>query len=779
MKTVITAAAIGCIITVMVGGCAGNALEPVEGAITTIEMAKLPAERFAERGEVSAPTRVDGVRCRIVESGRALAFDVDRWWGKTLRPAEGKMYLAVVKYKDTATQPIRFLSYAGLGRYEGPSEMHRFGGCGDGKRKIARVPLAWDMLLSLPSQNGKVRLGIASADGDVPVASISIVPADAGAEARYNAETRDWIARAQSDKRATAVKSQPAVIPPALAGRPIVPYVRSYLSVVYHYSAPQTGEAGAPIRARMTLNEYEPAPFAVYATRDLTGVTFNVGELRGPSGVLAAEITRGTLEYALHAPGRKGTTQFHAQRIWPMYPVDIAEGRSHWFWITLKTDPAKTKPGKYKGTVTITAQEGAATLPMEVEVLPVKMLTMDQAGLEMGGCTPATYPEHEMVFMQRHNINIANLWYSAVGPRLKITGGKMTLDFEAIDVWMKTARKRGMGPIVWFVGGDSHNYPRTLSVEREIYIELHSGGEKTRKQLYSEFTRLAGTKENRGKPMKEIEPYVRQWFREIWKHAKANNWPELIFTPFDEPAVWTRPKRTEATAKGGWILGGGVWVRDHFKALCAIIHEECPGSRIYASIHHNRLKPDRPGRAIKEGECFIPDVEVFCTNAIDEDPKLGDKVRAAGKTFWQYKGIGDGTRPDSGFFGYGLFFPAFDSRGGLLWAYDWGPGMDTSAGTNWMIAWRTPFDVIPSPFIEAFREGWDIRRAIETIKKLAKEKNVDVAPFFKQLYAETKTLRGGWGSKAEYDEWGTAKDLPKVLELHRRVIDKMIELQNR
>ena len=693
------------------GGCAAES----EGLLT-VKLAELPTERIAS-GEVSGPQEVGGLACRVFKPGPACAFDVDRWWGKTVQPAQGKFYLATVRYKDAIDEPARFLSYAGLGRYEGPSEMHRFGGSGDGKWKLARIPLSWDMVLSLPSQKGRVRLAIQT-PGDLPVAWVAVAVADADAERRYNAETREWIRRAQSKLRPTKpVTAQRAVIPPALAGEAIVPYVRTWMSVIYPYSAPQAGQAGATLRAQMSLNEYEPAPFGVYANGGkLTNVTFQVGELRGPAGVLAAEITKGTLEYALNAAGRKETRKIHAQRIWPMYPVDIEKNSSHWFWITLKTDPAKTKPGTYKGPVTVVADQGKAVLPMEVKVLPVKLVTMDEAGLEFGGCTPGLFPEHEMPVMQAHNFTISNIWYGAVGPRLTIRDGKMELDFEWLDHWMAIARKHGMGPMVWFIGGDPHDYPRTLSIEREIYIALHDG-EKPFRELYSEFTRVAGLKENRGRTLKEVEPYYRQWVAEVWKHAKANDWPELIFTPFDEPACWTRPRRTEATAATKWVLGPGDWVRDHFKFACKLIHDSAPGSRIYASIHHNRLRPDRPGRPIKEGEIFLPDIEVFCTNAIDEDPKLGEKVRAAGKVFWQYTGIGGGDRPDQGRSNYGFYFAAFDSRGGLLWAYDWGRGFDTSSGTSWMIAWRTPFDVICSPYMKGIREGWDDRRVIETYRK--------------------------------------------------------------
>jgi len=769
-------AMLGLMLIAVAAVAAGSAA--AEGPLVTVDLAKISADRVVADA-VSEPQSLDGVACRVVRKGQVCAIAVDRWWGQTPQPPAGAIYLAAVRYKDTVEEPVRFLSYAGLGRYEGPSEMHRFGGLADGKWKLARVPLAWDMLLSLPSDKGRVRLAIQSPAGDLPVASITISRADADAERRYNAETRQWVRRVQSRlKPSVEVPPQTPVIPPALAGAPIVPYVRSYMSVIYPYSAPQAGEAGATVRVRMALNEYEPAAFGVYAAKDkLTGVTFEVSGLTGPAGRLAVEIKRGTVEYCLHSPGRKDTQLIQAERIWPAYPVEIDQGKSHWFWITLKTDPDKSKPGTYTGTITIRADQGRATLPIEVEVLPIKLLTMDEAGLLMGGCTVALVPQHEMKILRQHNFNMINIWYPGVAPRMRIRNGKMELDFEWIDHWMRIARKYDMGPLVWFLGGNPYEYPRTLSIEREIYIALHEG-EKPRKELYDEFTRIAGTEAHRGRTLPEVEPYYREWIRRVWRHAKENNWPEIIFTPFDEPASWAQgPYRISRGVKNPHIIGAGPWTKDHFKYACKLIHESAPGVRIYASIHHNHLKPPKPGRPIREGQVFLEDVEVFCTNAIDEDPALGEKVRAAGKQFWQYKGIGSGRHPDQTRFTFGFFFSAFDSRGSLVWAYDWGRGFDTSSGYNWMIAWRTPFDVIGSPCFEAMREAWDDRRYVETLKAVAAQKKADISAFLAKLAEDAIRLRGSGGRKVVYDTWGQAKDLDAIDGMRQRIAAKILELQ--
>ena len=101
------------------------------------------------------------------------------------------------------------------------------------------------------------------------------------------------------------------------------------------------------------------------------------------------------------------------------------------------------------------------------------------------------------------------------------------------------------------------------------------------------------------------------------RHAKEKNWPEQILTPFDEPDKWRQSRQ-----------GTGKWIRPQFEQCCNLIHEAWPATRVYGSMHH--------APAI----LFLPVMNVFCTNAVGEDPALGDKVRKGGKTFWQYSGTG-------------------------------------------------------------------------------------------------------------------------------------------
>jgi hypothetical protein len=754
-----------------------------EAPVKSIEMAKIDKDSVVS-GQLSEPQTADGKTYRVVKPGQGVVLAIDPWWGDGVQPGEGAMYIATVVYKDSLKQPGIFLSYAGLGTGEGPSEMHRFGGLDDGKWKEARVPLSWDMVLR-DFDSGKVKLGIRSSE-ELAVASIDIRAAnkDAGDEQRYNAETREWVRRAQADLKPAAAQSRPS-LPEAMVGRTIVPYVRPYVRVVLPQDVPQASEAGAPIRVRMTANEYEPGTFAVYAPKEkLTNVTYEVGPLKNDTGELAVQVQRGTIEYTLKAPSKPDRpAEVVAERIWPMYAVDVEPGCSQWFWITLKTDPAKSKPGKYAGQVTIKADQGQAALPIAVEILPFVLVALDRAALTYGGCHPALLPEHEMRELLEHNLNIMNIWAGAVGPRIKFKDGKMTLDFRFMDYWMRQARVSGIRGFVWFLGGVPYGYPRTLSIEREIYIALHEG-EKPSKELYEDFIQVAATQGHRGRTLPEVEPYYRQWVREVWKHSRANDWPELIMTPFDEAAMWVQgPYRTQAGSPH--MIGAGPWIRDHFEFACKLLHEEAPGMRVYASIHGNSIpgpnwKP-QPGRLyprVREGQVFIDDIDVMCTNAVGDDPHLGETTTAMGKDFWQYSG-GDSRRPDRVRYTFGFFFSAYNSRGGLFWAYDWGNGWDTSRGANWWLAWHTPFGVIPSPAYECLREALDDRRYVETLKRMAADHQTEVRDFLAELAKAAISVRTEGGRDNVNDFFAESRDMDATDAMRAKVIEKIKEVSTK
>lgn len=145
-----------------------------DSAVLTIDPAKLTAEQLGPDGW-GEPTKVDDRACRVISSGKDCWLRAAAWWKEGLRPAEGQYFLAEIVYKDAASKPVQFNVWAGLGSNESRTELHRFGGLADGKWKTAQVPLGWDMVMVRPGTRS-VEFSIESKGGDVPVASIRVLP---------------------------------------------------------------------------------------------------------------------------------------------------------------------------------------------------------------------------------------------------------------------------------------------------------------------------------------------------------------------------------------------------------------------------------------------------------------------------------------------------------------------------------------------------------------------------------------------------------------------------
>ena len=124
--------------------------------------------------------------------------------------------------------------------------------------------------------------------------------------------------------------------------------------------------------------------------------------------------------------------------------------------------------------------------------------------------------------------------------------------------------------------------------------------------------------------------------------------------------------------------------------------------------------------------------------------------------------------------GYGFFFAAYNSRGSLHWAYNWGRGFDTTEGNNWMYAWHTPFDTIPSPTYEGIREAWDDRRVIETYKKRFMGEREPMALLHEILrQAAASRTRGGRDTVSDF--WTAVDDVGKLDRWRNALLERLVK----
>lgn len=730
---------------------------------------------------------IDGREARVVLGDEAV-FTLPSWWGNSARPEAGEIYVLEIDYQDVTPDLFIVSSFGNcensIKYARGPehlvasvnslSELHRVGGGNTGEWKTAFVPVSWDYLFAgegNPTGVGKqeFRIALTGESKNLPVSAIRIRKATKEDEVRYNAETRAWIRRSQAKYYEGEDSAAVASLPAEWQSKECVPFVRTYLSPILPSDTPEQQEIGAPIKVRMASNEIECRQLGVYANgKAIEGVAIAVSPLKNENGEsIAAQTNLYTAEYAFISGRRRA--HLDAQRIWPMFETPIKAGHSQAFWLTVETGrDGTTKPGVYKGEISVLSNgESLAKIPLEVEVLPIKLLTLDEAGLSMGGCVTGFVPFHNIEYAVRNNVNATNLWFSTVRPGMSYVDGKLTLDFTLIDEWMKQAKRSGWQNIVYFLGGNPYGFPRTMTLESELFVLKQKEG--THQERYEKFLKAAATPANRGKILDEIRDEYRQFVKEMSEHAVANGWPELIFTPFDEPAKHRqKPYRKEGHQGDDLVIGTGPWIKGHFEDGCKLIREGAPKGRIYGSIHH------------ESGIEFLPVINVFCTNAIHQDPLLGDKVRAGGpdKYFWQYTGTGAGSDPARLRYSYGFYFGAFNSRGSLLWAYNWGSRFDTTEGNNWMICWDTPFSTIPSLSFEGLREAWDDRRYIETLRHVAASKGAQekAETFLEGIFTKAVHSREKGGEDTVNDFWNETNSLDQLDGWRYAIADKIVEL---
>ena len=692
--------------------------------------------------------------------GKRITLQTDAWW-TGYRPAERYHFALEVEYLDNISSPVIAQIYSQLDVSVRYSEIHRFGGLNDNQWKTARIPFE-SGFLALYEPDSTARFRLVCPDGELSVRSAVLVESEPGDENIYNAETRAWVKRVQ--KRQTVPSSyyelaQEPVIPGSLKKSAIVPFARSWMEPLMTIAAPQEAEVVDTFRVRMNLNEWEVYQIGVYANgKDLNEVTVEIGDIWAENGSTAARTSVRVAEYSLVRTQEKQLpVKPFPQRLWPSYSFDVPQSRSHAVWLELNTvGTEKEAAGEYITEVTISASNAdPVTVPLKVEILPIRILSMNEAGLTLGNCTRGLIPYHEIELLGRYNHNAFIPWFFSSRPEMKGTGdGGFEIDWRNFDLFMNACRENGINYIFWFLGGNPFGFPRTMTLQQKLAsAALGMKPEETDKMLW----------ENPDSVHPKLRPLVVEWARKIGEHARANDWPTLNVQPFDEPQKWIQSARRWDQMRE--YTDTLTFIKPHFIHLRNLLKEGNSEFIISGDIHHYHGGID-----------FLPYLDLFCTNASHENLDMPRQVRNAGVELWEYSGAGDAGLPSRARYTFGYYFAANQSVGSLVWAYNWGSRFDTLDGNNWMCVWNTPFDVIPTPFMMGISEAWDERRLLETLKHEAAARNVNIEDFLTRLYAEIHDSMGLRGRSTVTDFWQSARDDTKMDQWRHRIEDKILEV---
>ena len=668
-------------------------------------------------------------------------------WFDGNRPARGEMVVLELEYLDNYGLPAVAEVRAGMDTERGGwFELHRFGGATTGQWASVRIPTPADLIWR-DSAEETIRFRLKSSS-ELTIRNPRLTSPRPDEEEIWAAETREWVHREQHERvHINPIywrNRQTPVLEREKAFAPMVVFSRDYLHLIDPRSAPQAGETRYPVEIRMFLNESQPLQFGVYANdKDLENVQVKID----PIAKTSLDFTVRVAEYSIVKSEQAGYfLDYFPQRLWPAYPFRVSEGRSHLVLVDLHSEANRTTSGTYRTQVHFSA-DGIETVsvPVVIEIMPIRLLTMQEAGLRMGGCTTGLLPEYEMEALNRYNHNMINLWYAGVRPQFIKEGKDFALGFEVMDDFMTRARRQGFDDIVYFLGGNPPLFPRTMNWPRTIAEELHDiRGEGWRQLSFQDPYNI---------PAILVDEMI-EWARLFGEHVAASDWPNVILTPFDEPAKWVEGS------------GNLLFIKDQFTKQIELLRRGWPEVEVYGSIHY-----------YYGGIDFLEHLDIFCTNINVHPPRLsvfgdrhrkvGEEVREAGVEFWEYAGCNDKGLPARARYVFGHYFGSHDSRGSLAWAYNWGNRFDTIDGNNWMYAWNTPFDLVPAPYLIGMREAWDDRRLRETVRRLAREKGVDLMAFWGRLHkeiaqqyilAQPDTVVGFWEKAKEnrsMDRWKT------------------------
>ncbi|MCY3019591.1 MAG: hypothetical protein NTW87_11255 [Planctomycetota bacterium] len=288
---------------------------------------------------------------------------------------------------------------------------------------------------------------------------------------------------------------------------------RHYCEDITPYFVPKGEDRLAKLSIAATPGEKEPAVFIVCPIKDAQKCEVQVGESTGPAGAIPASAV--TIEY-VHYRYTKGNGGIDVvpSHIVPRNYLAVEKGVPRQFWMTV-TVPESASPGKYAGTVTVSAGDGKASFPLEIEVYPFKLDSVADCGLIYAHVfsVPSAMEDFEAGIrrLAEHNCNSATLGnVISVNRQLYKDTGKVAANFDRLDMAMEIMKKAGMtGPVPLFDmsiqgegGGNSYSH-----------IGLGKGRELEEQRYFDAMTELT---------------------RQIDQHAREKNYLPVLMYPVTE-----------------------------------------------------------------------------------------------------------------------------------------------------------------------------------------------------------------------------------------------------
>jgi hypothetical protein len=275
---------------------------------------------------------------------------------------------------------------------------------------------------------------------------------------------------------------------------------------LFPQAVPHAEERIEALEARACPGEQEPVVLALWAYRDLTGVRVQAGDLTGAAGVIPADAVdvRSVKTYVKQGKSRWGTYHEGLMEV-PLVlqdrdTVEVSADRNQAFWVTVSV-PEEAAPGTYEGALRIEATGSDA---LEI---PYRVTVRDFTLVQPAGVVLAMYERMRddpawisaaMADMRAHGMTSVALMGNS-GLALGRNGNNVTIAWDGTSALERNldeyVRAGFSEPMCWLMGEDVTDFCLTFG----------PFGSPAFGQAY------------------------RQVIAGIVQHAKAVDWPEVIF----------------------------------------------------------------------------------------------------------------------------------------------------------------------------------------------------------------------------------------------------------
>ena len=453
-------------------------------------------------------------------------------------------------------------------------------------------------------------------------------------------------------------------------------FVRDWMRMTYPNTIPLQREVEkAAVEVAAAPTEYVSATIGIYPLKGAFKATVEVSDLQGagqqkigknnielrvvkymPERVKEQPLTAGDYTYYVADSSQGSTVMNQVPKMLQPYrgPVEVNQTRQ--LWLTLQV-PANTKPGQYRGTVTVKADGlPSQTVPVTLTVHPFELLQSDRIQGVYWLIDDYKHREAELANMAKHGIRAVTL--SGQTPlEFRREGNNVTVDFSRLDPLVKQIKAAGLTAYIPFSTASSRVILNDF-LRANPDIKMSSGA------AY----KLA--------------------VAQLAEHSRKNNWPEILFYPVDE-------------------IGGSQGARDALKHLSTMIREAVPDAKIYTTVNNFAAGL----------ECM--DYFDYATVNIPLTREQEQVFLDKGKKYMRYgNGYNFNPRTSRTLSGYGFWQRPAVAMYYYHYRYIVGDPMNPLDGTarDFVLTYPSPDGPVDAIDFEAIREGNNDLRYIRTMQ---------------------------------------------------------------